>query len=265
MKTITVANRKGGAGKTTTTVTVACAFAELGLRTLVIDCDSQGHVAAGMGLPDDDPGRTLTAALEDANTDISDLVYTVDYQEGVHVLPGGGGLVATELLMQDAEGSEMLLRSLLEEVEDRYDVVVIDTPPALGNLTQAALIAADWILIVSEPDQLGMNGVLQLLHALDELKSRGFTPEIAGLLLTRVNDRLNLTAEVRDAVQDDHGFPLLPVAIPETVRTREAVVQGVPVLYRPVDRFGRQAAEAYRQAAAYLVERCGLQAAAPRA
>lgn len=258
MQAITVVNRKGGVGKSTSAATLACALAEQGLRVLAVDCDSQANLGKCLGVGVDER-HTLSRALDEVDLDISEMTAEVPYEPGVRLLAGDGELVRTEQALQAAAGGDRYLRMLLDEIGEHFDVAILDTPPSMGMLTRAALTAADWALVVSEPTVLALEGTAEALGVIEKLREVGSAPrlQLLGLLLTMYNERLRLTREVHDLCAAD-GIRLLEPAIPDTVRVAEAPAYGKPILYTAHDDAGRRAADAYRQVAAQIAEICGL-------
>lgn len=258
MQTITVVNRKGGVGKSTSAATLACVLAEQGLRVLAIDCDSQANLGKCLGV-EVDPRRTLSRALDDVELGVDELTTQLSYEPRVRLLAGDGQLVRTEQALQGSAGGDRYLRLLLAEMGESFDVAILDTPPSMGMLTRAALTAADWALVVSEPTVLALEGTAEALGVIEKLREVGSAPDLKllGLLLTMVNERLRLTREVRDLCTAD-GVRLLEPAIPDTVRVAEAPAYGKPILYTANDDAGRAAAAAYRQLGSNITKICGL-------
>lgn len=220
-KVLAMANQKGGVGKTTTAINLSAALAARGYETLLIDVDPQGNATVGLGI---DRGSVTTcvydvllksATLEQATrpTDVARL----------QIVPATLNLAGAEIELVSALSREMRLRAAIEPRREAYDYVVIDCPPSLGLLTLNALAAADALIVPVQAEYLALEGLGQLTHVVDLVRTH-LNPglRIAGVLVTMFDGRTNLATQVVDEVE--RFFPGLVYAtrIPRTVRLSEA-------------------------------------------
>ena len=214
---IAVAAQKGGVGKTTTSVSLAAAMARHhGKRTLLIDLDPQGHVHTALSQQVRTGGGSLASVLTEEGRDreIIDIVARTEIPD-LHVTPFDPKLSTAEDLLGTRIGKELILREALRITRTFYDLIVIDCPPNLGNLTINGLVAADQVLIPCDPSPLALNGVHSLIDSVSTVAER-LNPELdlLGILMTRVDGRnrtLNETMLVE--LRDSYGPAVLPVQI----------------------------------------------------
>jgi chromosome partitioning protein len=249
-----VANQKGGVGKTTTTVSLAAALAQLSARVLIVDLDPQGNATTGLGLraEEGDPGtyRVLVEAMPVADA------RTPTEVDGLDVIPSSIDLAGAEVELVSAFSREMLLRRSLEPIRDEYDVVLIDCPPSLGLLTVNALVAADQVLVPIQCEYYALEGVGQLMRTVrlvgDNLNR---DLELGGVVLTMFDGRTNLSQQVVDEVRAYFGERAFQTVIPRTVRLSEAPSFGQPItVFDPHSRGAR----AYQRLAGELADRLEL-------
>jgi chromosome partitioning protein len=242
-KVIALFNQKGGVGKTTTCVNLCCAFTDAGRKTLVVDCDPQGHSTAGLGINKQNAApNTYHVLLEGVPAEKA--VVSTPYGD---VIPCNRDLFGSGVQLASTEGRETVLRDALAPLRDRYDFIMIDCPALLELLTLNALCAADSVLIPVQCEYLALEGLSELMSTLRMVR-RSLNPglEVEGVVLTMFDGRTNLSPQVAAAVKKHMKQAVFKTAIPRNVRLSEAPSHGMPVLrYDPSSR----GAWAYRQLA----------------
>ena len=244
MKTIALANQKGGVGKTTTAASLGVGLCRQGKKVLLIDADAQGNLTQMMGWPQpDDLSPTLADLMAKVITDqpITRGEGILETREGVHLIPANIELSAMEVTLVNTMSRETVLRQLLSTVSDRYDYAIIDCMPSLGMLTINALTAADSVMIPVQAQYLPAKGLEQLLKTVVRVK-RQLNPhlEIDGILLTMVDERTRLAKGIVDSIRSTYSGHVFAAQIPRSVRAAEISVAEKSIY--DLDRNGRVAA-----------------------
>lgn len=238
MRTIAIANQKGGCGKTTTSVNLAAAFAKYGKRTLIMDLDPQGHSTLGFGYNPETLDKTVYHALTNVQIPLPRVIIGTNV-ENLDMAPSNILLSGAELEMANVIGREFVLSEQFRLVSDQYDVCVMDCPPSLGLLTLNALIASTDVIVPVQVNYYAMEGLRQLLETADIIKMN-FQPcyvKILGLLLTFVEDRTTLSRQIQHQMREYFGDLVFDTVIHRTVRLAEAPSAGESVLtYAPNSR-----------------------------
>ncbi len=201
MAIISVAIQKGGAGKTTTALNLAAAFREMGQRVLLVDLDPQSHLTQALGIADD-PERSIYPFLKKAaaggELNLLDVKQTV---HGIDVVPACLQLSFAEMELVSEYEREYLLDTLLQPLQNQYDQIVVDCPPAVGVLTVNALVASDYVLIPMQAEFLPLKGVLSFLPFLKKVQKLNKRLSILGVVITKYDPRLGMTEEVLRELQ----------------------------------------------------------------
>ncbi len=252
MTVISIANQKGGVGKTTTAINLASALSEKGKRTLLIDLDPQGNATTSLGLNRRDAFNSIYEVLLEGLACRSAIFPTV--QDNLSILPSNENMPGAELLLTDRPDRTYLLRYAIADIKSLYDYILIDCPPSLGLLTLNGLTASDALLITMQAEFLALEGLTQLLKTLGLIRNQ-LNPdlEIIGVLLTMYDSRTRLTREVEDEVRKffEGRTRVFKTVIPRTVRLAEAPSHGLPITkYAP----SSNAAEAYRNLALEVMD-----------
>jgi chromosome partitioning protein len=241
-RVISFANQKGGVAKTTTTLNLGVAFAENGLKVLLVDLDPQGNLTMSQGMNPDAIDRSMFDVL----------VHRLPVQEVIHhaevdLAVSSIDLAGAELALSSMIGRERALEKALTVVKDGYDYVLIDTPPSLGLLTINALVASNGVIVPVQCEYLSLRGLVQLENTLSMIREN-LNPQVAieGILPTMYDSRTLHSREAVEILQENFGDLVFDTKIRKTVRYAEAPVKGTSVLkYDP----SGSAAEAYRDLA----------------
>jgi len=239
---IAFANQKGGVAKTTSTLNLAVALAEQGSSVLIVDVDPQGNLTMSQGLNPDAIERSMYDVLVHRLP-----IDQVIYQGEVDLAVSSIDLAGAELALSSIIGRERALEKALIPIRERYDFVLIDTPPSLGLLTINALVAAHGVIVPVQCEYLSLRGLVQLENTLSMIREN-LNPdvEIQGILATMYDGRTLHSREAVEILQENFGELVYKTRIRKTVRYAEAPVKGVSVLkYDP----SGSAAEAYRELA----------------
>ncbi len=231
-KVISVANQKGGVGKTTTTVNLSTILAKKGKKVLLIDTDPQGNATSGLGI-------TKEVELSVYDILVGDTEFDETIQEtsikNLSVCPSNISLSGAEVELVSMMSREQRLKTKLDLIKDRYDYILIDCPPALGLITLNAFTASDSVLIPVQCEYFALEGLGQLLNTVNLVKKHlNKNLEIEGALLTMYDARTNLSNQVVKEVKKYFENKVYKTVIPRNVRLSEAPSYGMPIsIYDP--------------------------------
>jgi chromosome partitioning protein len=246
-KVIAFANQKGGVAKTTTTLNLGVALRELGHRVLLIDLDPQGNLTMSQGMNPDAIDRSMFDVLVH-RVPISDVIHTVE----VDIAVASIDLAGAELALSALIGRERALEKALVEVRDRYEYILIDTPPSLGLLTINAFVAAEGVIVPVQCEYLSLRGLVQLENTLAMVREN-LNPNVRveGIVPTMYDGRTLHAREAIEILEEHFGDLVFDTRIRKTVRYAEAPVKGSSVLrYEP----SGPAAQAYRDLAKEVLD-----------
>lgn len=249
----TIANQKGGVGKTTTAVNLAAALADRKIHTLLVDLDPQANATSALGIEKTE-GRSLYGPLR-GEGDAADMVVKTSC-ENLWLIPSEEDLAAAEIEIAQSENYLSKLRSVLQPLKEAatYRVIIIDCPPSMGMLSMNSLAAADFLLIALQCEYLALEGLGQIMRNVDRIREAGVNSglELGGVVMTMFDIRTNLARQVVEEVRKHLPEKPFDTVIPRTVRLSEAPSFGKTIFaYDPVS----PGATAYRNLAKEVISR----------
>lgn len=248
MQVITVSNNKGGSAKTTTVVSLAAALAERNLRVLVIDLDPQGSATRWLGCEETSIGLV---EFSEGGIRVSELVKS-STARGVEVVPTSPGLVPSGEETENRTG--LAIVRAFRRLPDYWDLVVVDTPPTLGYLSLAPLVASDHVVIPVEAHAIAMSGVSSVIASLERARQRvNSQVQLLGIVACRVNATVH-TRQIIARLRAEYGDAVLQHAVRESIRVAEA-----PAFRMPITRYAPTSpvADDYRGVAGEILDRLG--------
>jgi len=235
-KIISIANQKGGVGKTTTAINLAASLAVAEKRVLLIDFDPQGNATSGTGLEKNSGNGIYEAIINHAGIGSLWRDTEIDY---LKVVPSSRDLIGAEVELVDVSAREFRLKECLKDVVDEFDYIFIDSPPSLNLLTVNALTASDSVLIPLQCEYYALEGISEIMRTIDIIKSK-LNPllTVEGILFTMFDSRNNLAHQVIEEIKKHFGEITFETIIPRNVRLSESPSFGKPIILYDVNSRG---------------------------
>lgn len=239
----TIANQKGGVGKSTTALNLGYALGQAGKRVLLIDLDPQASLTMCFGVKNHEQLKTTMYHLMNSLIESDPLPPKESYivsKGNVDLIPCNIGLNAIEEKLKEEVGSEQIIGSVISKLKDNYDYIIIDTSPSLGLLTINALTASDRVIITVSPQFLSAVGISLLLKTIDKVQTRvNSRLKVAGILMTMCDSRTSLTRDIYDIIQSSYGntINIFNIQIPNSTKVGEANLYHKSVIdYEPQNK-----------------------------
>lgn len=250
-KIISIANQKGGVGKTTTAINLSASLAKEGRKVLLVDADPQANASSGLGIDIRETKQTVYECLVSQIDPIEAVKPTT--VDNLSVIPSHIDLVGAEIEMLNMDNRENLMKRMLANIKDNYDFVIIDCSPSLGLITVNALTASDSLIIPVQCEFFALEGIAKLLNTVKIIKSKLNTQlKIEGFLLTMYDSRLRLSQQVMEEVRHHFSTLVFNTVISRNVRLSEAPSHGMAAIeYDPYSK----GAQNYMQLAKELLQR----------
>jgi chromosome partitioning protein len=253
MKIVSIANQKGGVGKTTTSINLSACLAEKGVRVLLIDLDPQANTTSGLGIAQEDGGSLYPAMVGDA--DPHTLIRSTN-QKNLSIIRSHQELAGCEIELAQQGNHLIRLREVLTPLKNsgHFDYTIIDCPPSLGVLMTGALAAADELLVPMQCEYFGLEGLSKIVNVVQQVRDCGANPglQLEGIVMTMYDSRANLAQQVVNDVRSYFADIVYQSVIPRTVRLGEAPSYGKPII--EYDSSGKGAAS-YRALATEFLQR----------
>ena len=228
-KVISIANQKGGVGKTTTSINLAASLAALEFKTLLIDADPQANTTSGLGINQSQIKKTVYECMINQNIEKDSILKTdIEY---LHLLPSDIDLVGAEVEMVDIEERDLRMKYFIDKIKNNYDFIIIDCSPSLGIVTVNALVSSDSVIIPVQCEYFALEGLGKLLETIKLIQNDlNKNLNIEGILMSMYDVRLRLSNQVVEEVQTHFKTLVFNTIIPRNVKLSEAPSFGIPAI-----------------------------------
>ena len=238
-KIISIANQKGGVGKTTTTINLATSLSAINKKVLIIDADPQGNASTGLGIPYENRSPNLYELITNRDLDPSAIKET--QVPNLSIITSNTNLAAAEVELANVEKREFVLGEILDKTKN-FDFIIIDCPPALGFLTINSLVASSSVIVPLQSEFFALEGISSLMNTIQLIKENYNSKlNVEGILLTMVDKRNSLSSLVEKDVREHFGEIVYRTTIPRNVKISEAPSHGKPALIYDVNCSGSMA------------------------